>query len=360
MTETITLRAVVNKLVERRLLLSNVKTKIAKTVTVPVTEPPVPWYINAFMGISAWLSTLLFLGFSFLVHLVETPLSAIAVGSVLVISTILLHLYQRETLFLNQLFLALNLTGQILFIGGTVLETTLGTAALVTLVLATLQLWIYQDSVHRFLTVLIGMGALLLLLYDLEIYQGIHVLIFGIAAGAAWCWLDEPYHLTDRTLSTLYHPLGYGLVVAMQIILVLSILPHYLYYLPPVNWQYTTIGLTMLLLAMEYQILRAHQMPLLAPTNFLILVGTLLIAVLLYQSPGIIAAIIVMLLGFQRSSRVLMGLALAFLVVFIAAYYYHLNITLLLKSLMLMSSGLALLGLRILLKRAFPRPAGGT
>jgi hypothetical protein len=359
MTETITLRAVVNKLVERRLLLSNVKAKITQTITVPVTERPIPWYINAFMGISAWLSTLLFLGFSFLVHLVETPLSAIAVGSVLVISTILLHLYQRETLFLNQLFLALNLTGQVLFIGGTVLETDLGTAALVTLVLATLQLWVYQDSIHRFLTVLIGMGALLLLLYDLEIYQGIHVLIFGIAAGAAWCWLDEPYHLTDRTLSTLYHPLGYGLVVAMQLILVLSILPH-LYYVPPVNWRYTTIGLTMLLLAMEYQILRAHQMTFFSPTNYLILAGTLLIAVLLYQSPGIIAAIIVMLLGFQRSSRVLMGLALTFLVVFIAAYYYHLNITLLLKSLMLMSSGLALLGLRLLLKRVFPLPEGGT
>ena len=83
---------------------------------------------------------------------------------------------------------------------------------------------------------------------------------------------------------------------------------------------------------------------------FAILASTILLAILLYQAPGIIAAIILLLLAFQRGNRVLMGIAIIFLVVFFVAYYYHLNITLLMKSLTLMSAGACLLILRLVFK----------
>ena len=79
-----------------------------------------------------------------------------------------------------------------------------------------------------------------------------------------------------------------------------------------------------------------------------------MIALLLHQSPGIIAAIIVLLLGYRRGNNVLIGLAIVFLSVFFIAYYYHLNISLLMKSITLMSAGVGLLVLRFVLQRIFP------
>jgi uncharacterized membrane protein len=46
-----------------------------------------------------------------------------------------------------------------------------------------------------------------------------------------------------------------------------------------------------------------------------------------------------------------MGLAAAFLVVFFIAFYYNLALTLLIKSLILMATGVILFGLRFLLQK---------
>jgi uncharacterized membrane protein len=55
---------------------------------------------------------------------------------------------------------------------------------------------------------------------------------------------------------------------------------------------------------------------------------------------------LVLLLGYWRGSRVLMGMAVTFLCLFVAQFYYALDITLLAKSYMMMATGLVLLGLR--------------
>jgi uncharacterized membrane protein len=58
----------------------------------------------------------------------------------------------------------------------------------------------------------------------------------------------------------------------------------------------------------------------------------------------------VILLGFQRGNRFLMGLAFIFFLLFYISYYYYLDVTLLMKSITLMSAGVILLGLRFGLK----------
>ncbi len=79
--------------------------------------------------------------------------------------------------------------------------------------------------------------------------------------------------------------------------------------------------------------------------------GTVLCNLPLLMTPGITAAILVLVLGFQRGQRVLMGLALVFLAVFLIAFYYHLDVTLLVKSGILAASGIVLLGMRWALLR---------
>ena len=67
--------------------------------------------------------------------------------------------------------------------------------------------------------------------------------------------------------------------------------------------------------------------------------------------PGILAALLVLTLGFWRNSRDLMALAAIFLVFYIWAYYYSLEWTLLAKSLVLLGSGIILLALRYFVVR---------
>ena len=122
-------------------------------------------------------------------------------------------------------------------------------------------------------------------------------------------------------------------------------------FIPPITWWLSSLGLTALLLALEYYLFQKNSVPLIK--RYAIFAGTILIALLLYQAPGIIAAIILLLLAFQRGNRVLMAIAIIFLTVFFIAYYYHLNITLLMKSISLISAGAGLLILRFVSEQMF-------
>jgi len=357
-TPTMTLRTLIDKLVAQNLLEATLEPKIVKTLEVSPTAP-LPWVAKVLMGISAWLATMFLLIFMGLAHLVDSTQTAIILGALLVVSTVTLQRWQHNQLFLSQLWLALNLTGQILFIGGTGLETDIRTAALIALALTSLLIIIYQDTLLRFISVLIATLALVILVDELAMPQAIHLVSFGLAVGATWCWLGEPYHLTHAFLATLYRPLGYGLTVALQLLLLLSINAVGHYYLYSVTWWLSTVGLTVLLLTVEYQLLETNQVNLLSAKSTLILLGTLAVAGILYQSPGIIASLIITLIAFQRGNRVLLGLAIAFFTTFLIAYYYHLELTLLAKSIALMLGGVTLLGLRWLLKHTWSTAQGG-
>ncbi len=350
-----TLRTVWAELKSQNLLPLHVhQEQIADTLTTLAQKPPTPWFISVLVGISAWLAIIPFIVFfAFFLEIIDSSKSAMLVGVLLVATTFFLHYFKRDSLFLNQLALALNLTGQALFIGGIVGERDLATAALATWFLEIVVIAIYQDNILRFLSVLLATVAALVLLYEFDIHQAIHVLIVLIATGAVWYWIAEASHLTDNMMATLYRPLGYGFVVAMQMLLILSILPAF-DFIPDLNWEYSTFGLTTLLLALEYYILRTNNIQLFSATSFAVLLSTILIALLLHQAPGIIASVIIIALGFQRGNRVLMGLAFIFLSVFFVAYYYHLDISLLMKSITLASAGVTLLVLRLIFKQVFP------
>jgi uncharacterized membrane protein len=79
--------------------------------------------------------------------------------------------------------------------------------------------------------------------------------------------------------------------------------------------------------------------------------ATMLVSLPVLWTPGILAAVIILVLGFQRGNRLLLGLGAVGLAVFLIAFYYHLEITLLVKSLILLGTGLLLLGLRPLMPR---------
>lgn len=357
MAEQLRLHNIIEELVAQQLLQPETKTQIAETLTHPSEPSATPWFVSALIAISAWVSVILLLIFIGSLNIINSPGGAIVIGLLLIIATVSLHYIKKESLFFSQLALAFHLTGQILFIAGIATEKDVKTAALATWLLEIVLISFYQYSIFRFVSVLIATLAAVVLLHQFALHQGIHVLIVILAGGAIWYWINEARHLTDQMMKSLYQPLGYSFVIALQTILLLSILPE-ANSVPHLIWSYSTLGLTVLLLSLEYQILNTNNIPFFSPKTYAILGSTLLVALLLYQSPGIIASIIVLILGFQQSNRVLMGLAIIFLTIFLIAFYYHLDITLLMKSITLMSTGLALLILRFLFKYVLPLSQG--
>lgn len=337
MDKQVTYRTIINELE----LFANSEAKIAKRLRAE--ESSTPWFINALIVLSAWLSVLFLV--LFVAMFIRDLELLIPLGLILIFATVSLQFFKTQTnsLFLNQLVLPFNLTGQVLFIVGIVIEENIETAALVTFIMALVLIVIYRDAILRFLSVLVATVAVLVLCYEFQMYEAVHFLIVLMAVAAIWYWITEAQHLSNGIMVELYEPLRYGFVIALQLLLLLSILPKS-QFIPPITWWFSSLGLTVLLLALEYYLLQINLVSFVK--RYAIFAGTILLALLLYQAPGIIAAIILLLLAFQRGNRVLMGIAIIFLTVFFVAYYYYLNISLLMKSITLISAGACLLVLR--------------
>ena len=80
---------------------------------------------------------------------------------------------------------------------------------------------------------------------------------------------------------------------------------------------------------------------------------TAVVSLILSPAPGVTAALLLIVIGYGRAAPVLTALGIAAGLAYFSHYYYALSLTLLLKSVVLMASGLVLLALRwFLIRRA--------
>jgi uncharacterized membrane protein len=82
--------------------------------------------------------------------------------------------------------------------------------------------------------------------------------------------------------------------------------------------------------------------------------GALVLSILSMQTQGLMVGMMIMLLGFSASNRVLQGLGIIALLFFISSYYYLLESTLLDKSIALLIIGTALIVGRSLILKFLP------
>ena len=346
------LRAVVDQLTREEHLNPDTAAEISETVSTLATEKSNPWYIQAIIGLAAWLAAVPFIGFLSSISALESATSMMVLGSFFCIIAVGSQYIIRKSLFVAQLALAFSLAGQILLIGGIGWATdNLRMTALAVIILELILIAVYPDSLHRFLSTIVIPAAILVLLFDLEIQEAIHVLIIALGVGAVAIWENESY-LAANVPENLYRPLGYGLVVSLLYVLILSIVNVFGTSLVEVNyWWVSSIGLLLILLALEYFILTSAQLGASRTIIGLVIIGTIIVFLPTLQAPGIVAAVLVLALGFHRGNVLLMGLATVFFALFLIIFYYNLALTLLTKSLILMATGLALFGLRFLLMK---------
>ncbi len=306
-----------------------------------------PWYVRLFVGISAWIAAILFIVFLFMANILQDEESGFILGLIFCAIAVGLNRFGPSNDYLRQLGLALSLTGQILFIVGfaSLVDFEIIPTAFGLIVLEIILLWIYQSRLHRIISTLVILGAILAILLDLDTREMVHILIFALAIG-----LVSTYHNESRLLiagmEDLIKPVNFGISFFLLGLLTLPLLDDF-----DLRWWITAVLLTTVLIFLIIQIVRDLGLGLRSGAVPWLLAGCGVLLIPAIRMPGILGALIVLLLGFWRNTRLLVGLSGLFLVFYLSAYYYSLEWTLLVKSFALMGTGVILFLLRYSLLR---------
>ncbi len=324
-------------------------------------EEPSPWFVRLLLGGGAWLAAVLLVLFLWLSELVASDPAAVWAGGLLCLASVLLArtAVGKGWDFLEQLALALGLAGQLFVVFGVgEWSGSAAAAAGVALLLALLLLVVHPDRVQRFLSVPFAALALVVLLREARFTFALDGVALLLAAAAGWAWEREP-RLALGSLAGRQTAVGFGAVTALFLILLPTAASDLDLDVAVAGWP-TTLGLALGLAALVRRIgaergVGAASEPALAATASIVLLG---LATL--RAPGVLAATGVLVLAFHRRNPLLLGLAAIFLVLFGSAFYYHLEMTLLAKSGILVASGGVLLGFRFYLTRRLGRIREGT
>src|SRR5262249_10380958 len=268
--------------------------------TLVTEQSPTPWFVRVLIGSGAWLAAILFLAFLAMVEIVRSERVLIGIGVVLTAGATFLRRATRGD-FPNQLTLAWCLAGQALIsvgVGALFRSTAAGALALV--VTASAVILLFPDPVAGFLSTVAGVGALGGLLHRRLAFIDLSVLALATAFGVGALLVRRPALAGPR--AELETPVGYGLVVALLVLLIGSLNAEFFHgwldwsTRPLVASRPTAIGLTVLLLGLEWQVLRALRVPAGSPAGILTLAGTVLFGLATRDAPGVIGAVAVLVL----------------------------------------------------------------
>jgi uncharacterized membrane protein len=320
------------------------------------TEDDTPWYIRVAVGLSGWVAACFLLGFVMvglgtILLMSESGVPLIVCGIIFCGMMIVVKRTFPTALFVGQAALAINLAGQLLIITGVgILTENITGTAIATILVQIGLIFAYPDYLQRVISPLIILGALVMILVgDYELNEAIHGLIFLWGLFALMLHIFDTKFVTLK-LSQLSQPISWGVILGLMGLLLPSTQPpdmeeiiHY--------WWLSTGGLTGLLIALVILIWFDYRNELNSVSIVVSIIGILLLAILTWSAPGIVGACFIILMGFWRGNKILTGLAVPFLAIFIGSFYYHLDLTLLTKSLMLVGSGALAFAMRLILRQ---------
>lgn len=336
------------ELVQNGLLSEENRTNALAWLDQQIRTPTTPWYVKAFVGASAWLAAFFIISFLGVAGLIDNSGATIAAGAIFGVSALALKWFSRRSIFVGQLAFAFSLAGQGLLIAGIGMRTeSVGIAALATLVLEALLFAAYPDPIHRFISVAAMTVALVVLLVEYELPNAVHLLVALFGAASIFVWRNEISWRASTRLEEYWSATAYGAVLSLFGLCLLPLIDPF----EATRWWISTGLLALGLFYLWSEITTELAIMRQSGAALWLLVGVTLLLLPLYETPGIVAAFMALLLAFWRSNRLLLGLSSLFLLFFLGLYYYNLDFTLLKKSYILMGSGVVLLSVRFGLMR---------
>ena len=357
------------------------------------TEPESPWYVTFLLGFSGWLAAFFLLGFFGMAAevILNSSLASFIVGSAMIVGAYVV-LSRQDGVFLKHLALAISLTGQLLVAASIFYQNpdpgalSFFSLALIQLILALLM----PNYIHRVMSALFGAAAFGFTLWALdEPYLLGPVLLLAtsvlflhefsslkyfqatpaesVAEDALSLIVNSPSEpsrwllkFDGQNSTSIMQALGFGFVsvlVAFKSFTLFDSLARRNADVWVTPWMAELLtGLVALYVV--WQVLQRYNLLNTGRVRSLVLLGTVVIIAASLQAPGIIIGIVIMLLGFHGSNRVLLGIGITALLFYISSYYYLLDHTLLEKSGTLLIVGVALLATRWLTNRLLPEHEG--
>jgi uncharacterized membrane protein len=329
----------------------------------PETESESPWYVKVLLAFSGWLAALFLLGFIGVgwEFVFDNSATACVIGGLMIGGAFAL-LRVRKNEFLEHLALAVSLAGQALVVFA-IVEASDGNERVIWVLLAVLQVIlavVMPNFVHRVFSSFVAAIALGMTLVSWGWPQLVGGAVLFLAAA---CWLNEfrHPHWMERVRS-----IGYGLVLALVLLKGTALFGYGLigWHVrnPPVIPAGPWVGEVLIGLVVIYvagALLHRHGRRISERISIMVLSGTILLCAVSMKVQGISIGVVVLLLGFAGSNRVLQGLGVVSLLFYISTYYYRLDVTLLTKSLHLLVVGLVLLFLRWLMSIVVPMAKEG-
>lgn len=299
-----------------------------------------PWFIQALLAVGAWVAAICFIVFLAIANLLDdTPSSLLLWGAGLLVTATCLRNLARHVFFV-QFALALSVMGHacVLYGAARLFPNDHGASVAVAATILCIALYLlYRDATHRFLSCLLASACLTAWIARADVAQLIHVLILAkvVLTGIVFMY---------RTDLVALRPLGYAMALSMPGNLLLVIVPDAV----QTPWWPANVVLAAALGWLYYWIVEGERRRKGEPLLVAVIATLALSAV---ATPGVLAAIGLMVLGYARRDATLLGIGITFFPIFIVVFYYELETTLLVKSWIMAATGGVLLATRAYLTR---------
>jgi uncharacterized membrane protein len=315
-----------------------------------------PWYVRVMAGFGAWLGGLFLLGSMMALFSVvaKSPGGMLTLGVFALAGAFGLYQVARGSDALEQLGLACSMAGQFAF-GFGMEEMFHWDMAALSGFLFVLQVGLVvamNGVLHRYLSALFAAIAAHWFLYKA---QAVPLGGAVLAALVTWIWLNEAAWTAARR-ATFWKPVGYALALAL------------LFWQAPLSlrWLFSWGRENLVFAVPGWVAPLAYALCLAAAVGWLArrqaprawprwVAAALLVSAVAWLAPGLLAALLVLILGAAAGNRILVGLALLAAAWYLGAYYYQMQITLLEKSAVMLATGAVLIGLRFALSWLWPK-----
>jgi len=269
----------------------------------------------------------------------EKPWELYSWSAAFLVAAILLRNFTRHV-FPHQLALALSAVGHFFALWAAVdlghrhpADVVAAPVSITTIVLCLLLYPLYRDSIHRFLSCLLAAGCLTTWIVVDEVWQLIHVEMLAKVVAVGLVFMYRPQLRAFR-------PVGYAMALSVPASLFLVLLPEDAFAGP---WWPANVILAIALIWLYqwagggWRVLRSEP---------LILAVAATVGLATFTTPGLLAALGLMVLGYARRDQYLLAIGVAFFPAFIVVFYYEWQTSLLVKSWVMAGSGAVLLGAR--------------
>ena len=322
----------------------------------PKLEIESTWFMKSLSSMSGWLGALFFIfAFGgmivgvFKINSDNSPLILTMIGIGLILFVYKLF-QEKQSDFLEHFLLAISMTGQVLIIFSmaNILNSHSQTLFLFVAIFQAFLMWVIPNCTHRRLSSFFMAMALSSFFYEVHLFSlYLSILTFVVA----WLFMNEFYFDDLKKMQAI----AYGQLSALVWLQTLTISSHNMLnafgtFRGTSNIQFSsslTEFLTTFTLAyVVWKILEQNSKLEDKKVLLFSLMSIVLLGLISFSVTGLLAGIILLIIGFSTSHRLVMGLGVISSLFFISNYYYNMGETLLDKSV-----GLALVGLSLLFFR---------